>query len=103
MFGPGWPGSIDDDGSLSIKWFWWRADPGEPLTIDGRRLDAAAPPLSSDIPDGYSGQFQATALVFPTPGCWEVTGQAGKESLAFVTRVIELPPEPSASITDTGN
>jgi hypothetical protein len=32
--------------------------------------------------------FQATSLVFPTPGCWEVTGRIGDKSLAFVIAVV---------------
>jgi hypothetical protein len=89
LFGPDLPGSINEDGSLGMKFWWWRAIPGEKLTIEGRRLDAEAPPLSASIPDGYEhSQFQATGLTFPTPGCWEVTGRAGGASLTFVIRVI---------------
>jgi hypothetical protein len=85
IFRPDGPGFIEPDGSLSMKWWWWH-DPGEPLSIEGRRLDAEAGLLGSYIPDGYLGStFQATALVFPAPGCWEVTGRAGEASLTFVT------------------
>jgi hypothetical protein len=46
------------------------------LKIHGRRLDASAPPLRSHIPAGFGNVgFQATALIFPAPGCWEVSGQ----------------------------
>jgi hypothetical protein len=91
VFGPSFPGSINEDGSLEMKFWWWRAIPGEQLTVEGRRLDAEAAPLSASIPDGYErSQFQATGLIFPTPGCWEVTGTAGAASLTFVTRVILL-------------
>jgi hypothetical protein len=34
--------------------------------------------------------FQATALIFPTQGCWEVAGQVGESTLIFVTRVVKL-------------
>jgi hypothetical protein len=73
-----------------MKFGWWRALPGPKLTIEGRRLDAEAPPLRASIPDGYGAQFQATGIIFPTPGCWEVTGRAGGASLTFVTRVVHI-------------
>ena len=72
VFRPGGPGFVLTDGSLQMKFPWWRAVPGL-LTINGRRLDAPAPPLRAYIPSGYSASgFQATSLIFPTPGCWEV-------------------------------
>jgi hypothetical protein len=29
-------------------------------------------------------------VIFPTPGCWEVTGRIGDASVAFVTRVVKI-------------
>lgn len=90
VFRPGGPGFVLPDGSLSIKWGWWRGVRGN-LTIDGGRLDAHAPPLRARIPAGYGDMgFQATALIFPTEGCWEVTGKVGKASLTFVTLVVKV-------------
>jgi hypothetical protein len=86
VFKPGGPGFVLDDGALSMKFPWWRLRKGE-LTIEGRRLDGDAPPLRARIPCCYSTGFQATSLIFPTPGCWEVTGRVGDGSLTFVTRV----------------
>ncbi len=81
------PHNVEPDGSLSMKFVWWRGVKGK-LTIEGRRLDAAAPPLRADIPDGYGDSgIQASALIFPTEGCWEVTGRVGDAALTFVTRV----------------
>lgn len=72
-----------------MKYPWWRAVVGK-LTIEGRRLDAPAPPLGAWIPDGYGlTGFQATAIIFPTEGCWEVTGKAGEASLTFVMIVVK--------------
>lgn len=89
-FRPGGPGFIDSDGSLSMKFPWWRGVRGK-LTIEGKRLDASAPPLRAIIPEGYGDTgFQSTALVFPTEGCWEVTGKVGDASLTFVTRVVKV-------------
>ena len=91
------PGHIAEDGSLAMKFWWWRLKPG-PLRIEGRRLDDVAPALRADIPEGYPRGFQATALVFPTVGCWEVTGYLGEEQLKFVTLVeqVEEPPAQAA-------
>ena len=92
VFQPGGPGFILPDGSLSMKFGWFRTNGlrGK-LTIHGKRLDASAPPLRANIPECYPDTgFQATGLIFPTEGCWEVTGQVGNTSLTFVTRVVHL-------------
>jgi hypothetical protein len=91
VFRPGGPGFILPDGSLSMKFGWLRgAGLRGKLIIRGRRLDASAPPLRAHIPDGYGDTgFQATALIFPTVGCWEVTGEVSGSKLTFVTRVIK--------------
>ncbi len=89
IFEPGGPGTINADGSLGMKWGWWRGVEG-PLTIEGRRLDAPAPPLGHTIPNGYGASgFQAAGLIFPTEGCWEVTGKVGAAELTFVTLVVK--------------
>ena len=90
IFRTGGPGFILPDGSLSMKFPWWRGVTGK-LTIEGQRLDAAVPPLRADVPDGYGESgFQATALIFPTPGCWSVTGRVGDTSLTFIVNVVHL-------------
>jgi hypothetical protein len=90
VFKPGGPGSVSEDGALGMKWPWWRLVQGS-LTLQGRRLDAAAPPMRAHIPHGYGDTgFQATGLIFPTPGCWEVTGSVAEASLTFVTEVVKI-------------
>lgn len=89
VFKPGGPGCVDPDGSLGMKWPWWRSERA-PLTIGGRRLDGEAPPLKAHLPRGYGGKFQASGLLFPTPGCWEVTARVGEASLSFVTLVEKI-------------
>jgi len=87
---PNGPGSVEPDGSLSMKFGWYRGEGlhGK-LTIHGKRLDAAAPPLRASIPDGYLDTgFQSTAIIFPTEGCWQVAGEIGDTRLTFVTRVM---------------
>ena len=67
---------------------WWRGVRGE-LTITGRRLDEPAPPLQAEIPDGYGLEgFHASGIIFPTPGCWEITAQMGETRLTFVYLVV---------------
>lgn len=98
-----WPGgvvhipaqNVQGDGRLSMKWPWWRGAEGA-LTITGWRLDAPAAPLAASIPDGYGVTgFQATGLLFASPGCWEVTGHVGgpasdkmSRALTFITLVV---------------
>jgi hypothetical protein len=93
VFRLGGPGLSGADGSLRMKFGWRRAAHGH-LKIEGRRLDGAAPPLRADISDGY-GDFglQVTGLIFPTPGCWEVTAQVGNRRdsrLTFTLRVVKI-------------
>jgi hypothetical protein len=92
VFQPGGPGSIEPDGSLGMKFPWWRGEglKGK-LRIHGKRLDGPAPALRADIPEGYGDTgFQATGLIFPTEGCWEVTGEVGDTHVTFVTRVVKV-------------
>jgi hypothetical protein len=59
------------------------------LRIRGRRLDAPASPLKSEIPSGYGETgFQASSILFPTAGCWEVTSEVGGSTLTFVVEII---------------
>jgi hypothetical protein len=83
------PDDVRKDGSIVIKVPWWRGVRGR-LTIEGRRLDTSAPSLTAWVPDGYGPKgFQSSAIIFPTPGCWEVTGRVGDASLTFVTLISE--------------
>lgn len=85
----GTPDYIDVDGSVGMKWPWWRGVKGK-LAITGRRLDANARPLTADVPggNGRSG-FQPSGISFPTEGCWEVTGAVGEAKLTFVTLILK--------------
>jgi hypothetical protein len=48
--------------------------------------------LGSIVPDGYGEiGFQSSGIIFPTPGCWEITAQVGVSRLTFVTLVV--PPD----------
>ncbi len=106
VFAPGGPGSVEPDGSLAMKWpWWWDAGVRAPLSVQGRRLDAPAPPLRAITSDGRrldlpppdappfiypESGFVASALLFPSTGCWEVTGTVGEAGLTFVTLVVKV-------------
>jgi hypothetical protein len=98
VFKPGGAGFITPDGSLAMKFGWTRGVRGQ-LRIEGRRLDSPAAPLRSVVPKGYGEiGFQATGLVFATPGCWEVTGRVGDASLTFVTKVVKIGDGPAGRL-----
>jgi hypothetical protein len=83
------PELVAEDGSVGMKFGWWRSATGT-LQITGRRLDASAPPARGVVPDGYAATgFQASGVEFPTEGCWEITGALPSTSLSFVTFVIK--------------
>jgi len=81
---------VGPDGRLSMKFGWYRLTNGY-LTITGRRLDASAPPASGlTFPGSYGlTGFNASGVIFPTDGCWQVTGRVGRVALTFVTFVIK--------------
>jgi len=89
------PDNVNQDGSLGMKFGWYRLTSGF-LTITGRRLDAPARPASG-VASGYGLiGFDASGVNFPTEGCWRVTGRAGRVALSFVTFVIKGHCDPDA-------
>ncbi len=90
VFVPGGAGFTDRDGALGIKFGWFRHKAGT-LYVGGRRLDGEAARARAYISDGYGDEgFQTTYMVFPTPGCWEITGGVGEARLSFVLRVEKI-------------
>jgi hypothetical protein len=77
------------DGSIGMKFPWWRA-PGVgaagDLRITGREVTTGAN-ISAEIPDGYGPRFQASGIIFPTEGCYEITAKSGDAELTFTTKV----------------
>jgi hypothetical protein len=76
------------------KVLWWRQgyswteEPQPDLVVNGRRLDADAPPLNvSRATNAFAEDIQSAMLVgvdFPTLGCWEITGRYAATELSFV-------------------
>jgi hypothetical protein len=94
-FKPGGPGCVARDGSLLMKWPWWRGVQGQ-LVVDGRSLDGTPGRVRAAIlPYGETG-FQPSALVFPGPGCWSVTGRVGEADVSFVVLVDKVAQGPSS-------
>jgi hypothetical protein len=88
---PGGHGFVESGGALGMEFGWQRSGVSGKLTIEGRRLDADAPPLRSEVSEIYLDHgFQSTYLIFPTPGCWEVTGRVADAELTFITRVVKI-------------
>jgi hypothetical protein len=95
-----WPGGVINagpefvarDGSVGMKFGWWRAATGM-LQLTGRRLDGPAPPARANVPEGYGDTgFQPSGVDFPAEGCWEVTGALPTTRLTVVTFVIKKGP-----------
>lgn len=95
VFRPGGAGFVDRDGAPGIKFAWDRLIAGA-LSVGGRRLDGEAGPARAYMSDGYGDiGFQPIYLVFPTPGCWEITGRIGEAKLTFVLLVAKIGDGPS--------
>jgi hypothetical protein len=99
VFKPGGPGFVTLDGALGMKFGWTRAVAGK-LRASGRRLDGAGPPVRFESDANAYGEtgFQASYLIFPTPGCWEVTARIDDRAdslVTFVTKVVKIGEGPS--------
>jgi len=89
VFHPGGPGFVDSDGALGIKVLWTRKIRGS-LEVGGRRLDGTAAPARAYIYDYGETGIQPSYVVFPGPGCWEITGKVGSAKLTFVVLVEKI-------------
>lgn len=86
-----WYASAGGDDRLKVM--WWREVRGS-LVVEGRRLDAEAPPLDAWVPDYGETGYQLGALAFPTEGCWEVVGRVGETEIRFVVLVHSAEQDP---------
>ena len=85
-------GLVRGDGSIRAKFPWWWGGPGikPQLSITGRRLDRPAGPLRLEgRPGSGEPDFWASGIIFPSEGCWKVTGRADDAALSFVVQVID--------------
>jgi hypothetical protein len=79
---------VEKDGSLRVKFGWWRGVPGK-FWVEGKRVDGPAGPMRSAFePDGPFG-FEPSYLYFPAAGYWEITGHLGGKRLKFVIQVVK--------------
>ncbi|HEX3703985.1 MAG TPA: hypothetical protein VHU82_11690 [Vicinamibacterales bacterium] len=101
VFKPGGPGFLTPDAALVMKFGWTRGVSGK-LQVAGRRLDGDAGPLRLSLNSGYGDVgFQASYLIFPTPGCWEVHAQLAERAdsgITFVTKVVKIGEGPSGRL-----
>ncbi len=92
---------VDPDGTIHMKFPWWRADGVVgPLVLEGHRLDGTSSPMRADTSGYGDAGFNASDLIFPTEGCWQVTAHVGAAELSFVARVVSGP-RPAASASPT--
>jgi hypothetical protein len=83
------------DGSMRIKFPWWGSRRANAhLRISGLSLSRRGQPLRASIIPGLTRapHFWASGIIFPTEGCWRVTGTAGDASLTFVVLVVKAMP-----------
>jgi hypothetical protein len=76
-------------GAWATKFPWWRIIPGA-LTITARRLDGPTGHFSGNpgTVDSYgTAGFDPSYLVWPSLGCWQVTGTVANQSLTIVMHV----------------
>ena len=86
-------GRLEEDGSYFDKLLWWTMSLHRPLSFRAVRLDANAPPPRWKANEGafvgstFPGTTWATAVWFPSAGCWRLTSRVGDLSLSVVVRV----------------
>jgi hypothetical protein len=95
FFCPNCSADLSPDGSLAMKFWFYRTIPGE-VVIEGRRLDQPGPlahlATLRGPADGYGEVgFHPAGLAFPGQGCWEVTARIGEAEMTFVTLVVWIP------------
>jgi hypothetical protein len=82
------------DGSMRIKFPWWGSrGAGAHLTVSGSGIGRPGGLARATVTEGLTAapHFWASSIVFPTGGCWRVTGTAGPARLTFVVLVVKSP------------
>jgi hypothetical protein len=90
----GLPHYTPNDPTFRQKMQWWRqgydfrTEPIPKLKVTGRRLDAPAPPLITEVSNvAWSKPSMMVGMNFPALGCWEITGRYEDDELTFVVWV----------------
>ena len=80
-----------DDGLFGTKLGWTPdRDRDLTLTVSGRRLDAPGRMTVKGVFWGHSSTGKggwASAVAFPSAGCWRITGRAGPTTVSYVVKV----------------
>lgn len=85
---------------VSQKLFWWssnwagmREDQEPALTVVATRLDGPGTVRTDQATnasdDSLGGQAMLTGIEFPTPGCWQLTGQYGDVVLSYIVWITD--------------
>lgn len=85
----------ESDGTLFQKLFWLPHGMTEQLSVQGERLDVPDAPMqvlgvnwgTASTGPAARGSW-ATAVLFPSEGCWRITGRVADVSLTYVARVV---------------
>ncbi len=85
-------GRREADGTLFQK-IWWLPRRGftGALTVRGERMDALGRMTVLSVNWGYSSDGRgswASAITFPSEGCWRLSGRVGDIVLTYVVRVV---------------
>jgi hypothetical protein len=77
---------------VKVGWYVGLAGPlrGAARRIDGRLTRSGR--LQVSDPDTAARRMDASALLLPTPGCWQVTGEIAGHSLTWIFRAHVGPP-----------
>lgn len=85
---------------VSQKLFWWssnwagmREDQQPALTVVATRLDGPGTVRTDEATnasaDSLGGEAMLAGIEFPTPGCWQLTGQYGDAVLSYVVWITD--------------
>lgn len=85
----------EPDGTLFQK-LWWLPSKGFTgvLTVRGERLDVPGQMRVLGVNWGYSSDGRgswASAVAFPSEGCWRISGRVRDVTLSYVVRVVASP------------
>jgi hypothetical protein len=89
-----WPAKRD--GSISMKYAWWRKRSNDrargKLRVLGERIPTGESLLRFHQSPGFTHpkvKFVASSIVYRSAGCWRINAKAGKARLSFVIWVVD--------------